>query len=302
MNSKEQINPLMCNPETGICEVPGMNTADTATTQPVGIVYFTDPICSSCWGIEPQLRKLKLEYGDYFNMQSKMGGLLKAWATYGGRDVNGPASVAQHWEEASAHYNMPIDGDLWREDPLDSSYPPSIAFKAAQLQGEGKAALFLRRIKEMIFLEKKNTTKWEHLLQAAEETGLDIEKFRADFEGPAKTLFEEDLAQARQAGVRGFPSIFFTDEDNNRFLVYGAKPYEQYEQALLKLYPQAVKKTIDGSRENLFAHYPTMTTKEFAVLANSTKAEAELLLNNLHTQKKIDKYPSKNGPLWMAKK
>ena len=29
---------------------------------------------------------------------------------------------------------MPIDGDVWLEDPLNSSYPPSIAFKAAEMQ------------------------------------------------------------------------------------------------------------------------------------------------------------------------
>jgi predicted DsbA family dithiol-disulfide isomerase len=122
-------------------------------------------------------------------------------------------------------------------------------FKAAQLQEEEKALLFLRKIKEMVFLEKKNIAKWEHLLQAALETGLDALKFKDDFENGAKALFEEDLALARQLGVRGFPSIFFTDEDNNRFLVYGSKPYGQYEQALLKLYPDAVKKSIDTSWE-----------------------------------------------------
>ncbi len=90
-------------------------------------------------------------------MEYRMGGLLKSWDTYGGRDVNGPASVAQHWDEASAYYDMPIDGDLWIEDPLDSSYAHSIAFKAAQLQGVEKANFFLRRIKEMVFLEKRTS-------------------------------------------------------------------------------------------------------------------------------------------------
>ena len=27
--------------------------------QAIKVIYYTDPICSSCWGIEPQLRKLK---------------------------------------------------------------------------------------------------------------------------------------------------------------------------------------------------------------------------------------------------
>lgn len=306
MNNIEQINPMMCDSETGICEIPGAltsrNDISAAVKQhKVRVLYFTDPICSSCWGIEPQLRKLKLEYGEYFDIEYRMGGLLKGWDVYSGKDVSGPTSVAQHWDEASAYYDMPIDGDLWIEDPLTSSYPPSIAFKAAQLQGAEKGMKFLRRIKEMVFLEKKNITKWEHLLQAAIETGLDTAKFKNDFENSAKALFEEDLALARQLGVRGFPGIFFTDEDNNRFLVYGSKSYEHYEQALLKLYPQAVKQTIDISWKNLFAHYPTLTTKEFAVLANKPKEDAAVFLNDLYLQQKIGKHDSKNGVLWKVR-
>ena len=61
-------NPLLCNPQTGLCELPvtpqqSENNASISTEKQIKILYFTDPICSSCWGIEPQLRKLKLEYG-----------------------------------------------------------------------------------------------------------------------------------------------------------------------------------------------------------------------------------------------
>src|SRR4051794_12773416 len=96
-----------------------------------------------------------IDNGVYFDIEYRMGDLLKSWSEYGGTDVSGSASVARHWEEASAHYHMPIDGDVWKEDVLHSSYPPSISFKAAQLQDSDKANLFLRRIKEMVFLEKK---------------------------------------------------------------------------------------------------------------------------------------------------
>lgn len=293
----------MCDPETRICEVLERETEIKdinvqAQHKPVRLLYFTDPICSSCWGIEPQLRKLKLEYGDYIDIEYRMGGLLKGWDSYGGRDVNGPKSVAQHWDEASKFYQMPIDGNVWLEDPLDSSYPPSIAFKAAQLQNEEKALGFLRRIKEMVFLEKKNITKWEHLQGAAAESDLDIEQFKRDFEGKAKELFEEDLAIARSLGVRGFPTIFFTDEEGNRFLVYGSKPYERYEEALLKLFSEAKKKAIDTDAESLFAVYPTFTAKEFATLTGKSLQEAEAALDELHAQKAIDKFLSRNGALW----
>src|SRR5688500_13284119 len=295
---------MQCDPETGICEVPGINKnkAHEGHKKPVRLLYFTDPICSSCWGIEPQLRKLKLEYGNYFDIEFRMGGLLKSWNEYGGSDVSNPTEVAKHWNEAGEYYNMPIDGDVWIEDALDSSYPPSIAFKAAQVQDAKKAEIFLRRIKEMVFLEKKNITKWEHLAQAAIESGLEIDQFKTDFDNKAPDLFEEDLDLRRQMGVRGFPTIFFIDEDGNQFKVYGSKPYEQYEQALLKLLPGAIKKELPSSHENVLSLYDSITTKEFAVLNDKTIEEAEVVLESLLNQKQLKKMVSKTGPLWIVKK
>src|SRR5690554_5154683 len=132
-------NPLLCDIETGMCETTSEETKGTSdkiaasTEKSIKLVYFTDPICSSCWGIEPQLRKLKLEYGEHIDIEYRMGGLLPDWS-YNSGGIGKPSDVASHWDEVSVHYDMPIDGDLWLEDPLDSSYPPSIAYKAAQMQ------------------------------------------------------------------------------------------------------------------------------------------------------------------------
>jgi predicted DsbA family dithiol-disulfide isomerase len=296
---------LLCDPETGICEVPGtapvLKSTKTFAGKPVQLLYFTDPICSSCWGIEPQLRKLKMDYGDFYDIEYRMGGLLQSWDTYGGRDVSGPNEVARHWDEVSIQYDMPIDGDIWLEDPLSSSYPPSIAFKAAQMQNEEKALVFLRRIKEMVFLEKKNIAKWEHLQLAAAKSGLDIEKLKTDFDGKARELFEEDLKLAKSLGVRGFPTIFFTDGDDNRLKLYGAKPYAQFEQTFLALYPEAVKSGYYKNDENLFTLYPTLTSKEFALLTGQSKKDAENALSLLENEHQVEKYNSKNGPLWRKK-
>lgn len=166
-------NPLLCDPVTGICEIPNHDSKEStikdakSNEYKIKLVYFTDPICSSCWGIEPQLRKLKLEYGDEIEIEYRMGGLLPNWS-YNSGGISKPSDVAHHWDEVSAHYDMPIDGDIWLEDPLSSSYPPSIAFKAAQLQDEGKAYLFMREIREMVFLKRKilqNGSTWLLLLR-----------------------------------------------------------------------------------------------------------------------------------------
>jgi len=52
---------MNCDMETGICEIPQASneSKNAIVSKAVKLLYFTDPICSSCWGIEPQLRKLK---------------------------------------------------------------------------------------------------------------------------------------------------------------------------------------------------------------------------------------------------
>lgn len=307
MSEQKNENPMMCDPVTGICEVPGGATAVqepevSSGKKPVKVLYFTDPICSSCWGIEPQLRRLKMEYGDFIDIEYRMGGLLKSWDSYGGSDVSGPKSVAQHWDEAGAHYDMPIDGSVWLEDPLDSSYPPSIAYKAAQLQGEKKASDFLRRIREMVFIEKKNIARWEHLEEAAGESGLDVATFKADYEGRAKELFEEDLSLSRGMGVRGFPTIYFLDDEGNRLLVYGSRPYDSYESSLLRLYPDAKKKESDISHEELFETYPTMTFREFSELTDTQAEEAKTILTKLVGEGKITATTFKKSEVAIYKK
>jgi putative protein-disulfide isomerase len=302
----DQTNPLLCDIETGMCEIneekgnTSIAEISTSIQKPVKVIYYTDPICSSCWGIEPQLRKLKLEYGNTIEIEYRMGGLLPDWS-YNSGGISKPADVAHHWDEVSVYYDMPIDGDVWLEDPLNSSYPPSIAFKSAQLQSNEKAFLFLREIREMVFLQKKNIAKWEHLETAAKIVGLNVEQLKIDFGRKAKELFQEDLNLGKELGVRGFPTMFFLDDKGNKEFVYGSKPYSFYEVAVLKLAPSAEKKAYKKNWEALFANYQTLTAKEFSELSGTPRNESEIVLNNLVKQGKLEKQSTKNGSIWKLK-
>lgn len=307
-NNMKKDTPLLCDMEKGMCvslfsTEDSSNLSQVATdSKMISITYFTDPICSSCWGIEPQLRKLKLEYGAYFSIEYKMGGLLPSWNGFMSGGISKPADVAKHWDIASEHYEMPIDGDVWLEDPLVSSYPASIAFKAAALQGKHEAALFLRRVKEMVFLEKKNISQWKYLLEAAKSVGLDELKFRLDYEEKAPKLFQEDLALARKSQVRGFPTLFFSaNAQEQQTVLYGSKAYTYFEKAILTHCPNAKKYNYSTSPEVLFSYFPSMTTKEFAVLSDVSMTEAKEILLGLYKEHKINHYQVKNGDLWLAK-
>ncbi len=304
-DTSKSINPLICDPVEGICEVPTNSKSEEKVVlksiiKPIRVLYFTDPICSACWGIEPQLRRLKLEYGEYIHIEYYMGGLLPDWS-YNSGGISKPSDVAHHWDEVSKYYEMPIDGDIWLEDPLNSSYPPSIAFKAAQMQDEHKSLLFLRKIREMVFLEKKNITKWQHISKAAIESGLDTIKLKFDYENGAKLRFQNDLSLSQDFGVRGFPTLFFVDESNTPLKVYGVKPYKVFEDAVLKLKKDVTKNNYSVTLLELFSRNKTLTTKEYAVLKDISFEEAEKELVVLHQNGHLNKLSTKNGNLWSLK-
>ncbi|WP_407475131.1 ClpXP adapter SpxH family protein [Elizabethkingia anophelis] len=299
------INPLLCNPETGLCEIPGTEInnnyqLNSNHDKPLKLVYFTDPICSSCWGIEPQLRKLKLEYGNILDIEYHMGGLLPDWS-YNSGGISKPSDVAYHWDEVSLYYDMPIDGDVWLEDPLNSSYPPSIAFKAAEIQDKDKAVNFLRILREMVFLKKKNITRWEYIAIAAEEAGLDVVKLKTDFEGSAQKLFEADLKLARDYGVRGFPTIFIQNKSGERETIYGTKPYSFFEKVILNLSSDVTKEQYNKNQEALFSKYNSLTAREYSELSGISRNESEKQLNELMDKGFLEKLMTKNGSLWIRK-
>jgi predicted DsbA family dithiol-disulfide isomerase len=269
--------------------------------KPVQVLYFTDPVCSTCWVIQPLLRKLYLEYGKYLDIKYCMGGLLPSWEGYDRGQIRKPSDAARHWEEVCQLYDTPLDGDVWFEDPLSSSYPPSIAFKAAQMQDTDKAILFLRRIKEMLFLEKKNIIKWEFLEKAAFETGLDAARLKRDFEGKAPGLFKADLELATDLGIKVFPTLIFSDGNSRLLRVAGYHDYDKFENIVLRLLPNAVKQAIPDNPVQLFKTFYSMTEKEFSVLTGASAEDSRLRLQSLERKGLIGKQESKNGTIWIKK-
>lgn len=299
----ENNNPLLCNPESGICEVTtsteksSISATQTAVKKNIKVIYYTDPICSSCWGIEPELRKLKLEYGDQIEIDYRMGGLLPDWS-YNSGGISKPSDVAHHWDEMSEYYDMPIDGDVWLEDPLHSSFPPSIAFKAAQIQDSYKASLFLRALREKVFIYKQNICRWEHIESAATEAKLDVKQLKSDIDNKAQSLFNEDLNLGRDLGVRGFPTIFFVDTTGNREIVYGSKPYSAYVNAISKLDKNIKKFEYAKDWKSIFNRYHSLTVKEYSTIAEIPRDEAEIKLNELTSNGLLKRKDTKNGAIW----
>jgi predicted DsbA family dithiol-disulfide isomerase len=294
-----------CDIETGVCAQKNQNGIEEINMNEqnkVKLIYYTDPICSACWAIEPELRKFKLEYGDYVHIEYKMGGLLPGWDGFSDNSngISKPSDVGGHWDEVGEHSEMSIDGDVWIEDPLSSSYPPSIAFKAMQKQGDDVALTFSRNIREMVFLEKKNITKEQYLLKAVEKSGGDPIQFLTDYHNEdVKQSFYSEIQKGRKMGVRGFPTFIFVSETGSGFKISGMSGYENYILSLEKAYGNKIKpKEIKHSELDILKKYKFLATKEISVVLSQDKSTTIINLEKLVEKGIIKREKQKFGFFW----
>ncbi|MFT4522221.1 MAG: putative protein-disulfide isomerase [Bacteroidia bacterium] len=103
-------------------------------------------------------------------------------------------------------------------------------------------------------------------------------------------------------GVRGFPTLFFVHDSTTSEMVYGARSYQYFEEAVLKLYPEAKKTPYNTSLDALFQRYPTLTTREYSELALIEGSTAYEVLESQCLRGKMHKTTTKNGSLYWAPK
>lgn len=235
---------MVCDLETGICGVAESGEIEILDfNQPqtkVELYYVTDPICSHCWALEPVLRKFVQQYGQYVNIHTVMGGLLPNWDGFADvkNGINGPADVAGHWREVGEHSRMPIDGTLWLDNPIQSSFIPSRVFKIIQQKDEQLAVTFLRRAREALFAFNRNIGYDQALIDIVNQIGLDGDAIVKESKSAnAQQLLEQDFALAGRLGVRGFPTIIMINEENKGARIVGARTLENYVQALEQVLP-----------------------------------------------------------------
>lgn len=228
-------NNMICDLETGVCGVideEEMQVLDLNQPQnKVELYYVTDPICSHCWTHEPVLRRFVEQYGHLINFHSVMGGLLEKWDGFGdsANGISKPSDVAGHWREVGELSRMPIDGTLWYDNPIQSSFPPSRVYKVIQKLNEGLAIEFLRRVREAVFAFNQNVGENAILVEIVNSIGLNGEEVvRESEQSIGKQLLKEDFALAANLGVRGFPTIIMVNTENKGVKVVGARSLETY--------------------------------------------------------------------------
>lgn len=207
---------------------------------PLEVTYYTDPLCSWSWAMEPQWRRLRYEFGDRAIWRYSMGGLIPDWQQFSDplNNVSRPIQMGPIWVQVRHLTQMPIDDRLWVENPPNSSYPACIAVKAAQKQSENAGDRYLRRLREAAMLERRNIADRDVLLELAAEIGLQSDRFAADLnDSQVLQAFREDLKEMRYYGIGRFPTLVLRVPSGRSLLMVGYRPYNVLRDAIAEIAP-----------------------------------------------------------------
>ncbi|MFF5397712.1 ClpXP adapter SpxH family protein [Peribacillus butanolivorans] len=285
---------------------PVFNISDWIKTQhcydigkkPIEIYVFVDPLCPECWGLEPIIRKLQIEYGQLFSLRHVLSGKIDSLNM--GKNKN-YENLAQVWEKTASRSGMSCDGSLWLENPISSPYSASIAIKAAELQGRKLAIRFLRQLQEHVFIGKRDISNIEVLTDCAKTVGLDVEEFLHDINSSSAAKgFQCDLKITSEMEVTEIPSLVFFNQniEEEGIKVSGVYSYEVYVQILEDMLNGLPAPAEPPSLEAFLSCFKLVATKEIETVYNMNKNNVELEMKKLVLKQVAEKIPAKYGTFW----
>lgn len=266
--------------------------------KPLEIYLFIDPLNPECWALEPVLKKMHIEYGQYYKIKYVVSGRLAS--LHSGKKHNFE-KIQELWEKTGSRFGMSCDGSLWLENPISSPHLTFIAIKAAELQGRRAGIRFLRRLQEMLFLEKQNVSTLDVLITCAERTGLDVQEFVYDIHSDsAAKAFQCDLKITSEMDVTEIPTLVFFNEniEEEGIKITGVYPYEVYVQIIEEMLPEKPVKSEPPPIEIFLRHYHLVSSTELASVYDMTIHDVERELKKLQLKRIVEKVPAKHGAFW----
>lgn len=188
--------------------------------------YFTDPMCSWCYGFSPVVKKLKENYPD-IDLQIISGG----FSPYSQQVVDQEYKdfLAFHWRNVNQRsgqffdHSMKFISETFCYDTEPSSRALTVIQELLPKQDFG----FLSLMQKSFYVEGKDITNDVVLARLAEEFGIErnifLERFHSE---EMKRKTNQGFQFSRQLGVQGFPTLLTLENGNAKVITRGFQDYD----------------------------------------------------------------------------
>jgi putative protein-disulfide isomerase len=221
---------------TGVCETLWVTlvcspSPDHAMNEPL-LWYFADPMCSWCWGFSPVIEAVRETYHPRVKIALVLGGLRPgetAPLTASRRE-----EILHHWHQVHDRTGQPFRfEDAMPEGFVYDTEPPSRAVLAVGSIDADQIFPMFKAIQSAFYAEGRNVTQAETLVELAAGLGMErntfLQKLDSD-ETRART--QAHFRHARQAGVRGFPTLILQQDQDLHLITHGWQPLADIRTAL----------------------------------------------------------------------
>jgi putative protein-disulfide isomerase len=172
------------------------------------LVYVHDPMCRWCWAFRPAFTALQAQLPAGLPVRRVVGGLAPD------NDQPMPQEMRARLQGTWRRIQEVVPGTrfnfaFWdRCTPRRSTYNACRAVLAATRMSPGHEDRMIEAIQHAYYLDARNPSNVETLIDVAVEIGLDKERFTAEIASDAlDAQLREELAFARSGPFHGFPSL-----------------------------------------------------------------------------------------------
>ena len=188
--------------------------------------YFADPMCSWCWGFSPVIEAVRDAYRERMKIALVLGGLRPGETTP--MTASGREEILHHWHEVHARTGQPFlfenalpDGFIYDTEP---------ASRAVVTVGGLEPTLIFplfKAIQSAFYAEGRDVTQPVVLAELAAGLGVNVATFLHAFDSDvARGRTQAHFKQARQAGVRGFPTLIVQQGEQLHPVCNGCQPLD----------------------------------------------------------------------------
>jgi predicted DsbA family dithiol-disulfide isomerase len=266
--------------------------------KPLEIYIFIDPLCPECWALEPIIKKLWIEYGRFFTLKYVLSGQVARLNITKKQKFE---NLAEIWEKTASRSGMSCDGTLWFENPISTPYAASLAIKAAELQGRKASIRFLRKLQELLFLEKQNVSDPNVLIECAKHVQLDVDEFVKDlYSASAAKALQCDLKITTEMDVKEIPTLVFFNEniEEEGIKISGCYPYPVYAGLIHEMLNVQSQPSPPPPLEEFLRYFQFVATAEIATVYDLHPNDVEREMKKLMLKRKVEKIPVKYGTFW----
>ena len=178
------------------------------------LYYVHDPMCSWCWAFRPSMDALIEKLPKEINVIRLLGGLAPD------SDIPMPDNIREYVLEnwRAIEKKVPktkFNYNFWKEcAPRRSTYPACRAVIAARKQKKIFDKEMTLAIQKAYYLNARNPSDYETLIELAEEIGADKNKFSEDvISSETDRILKEEIQQCKKLDLNSLPSLLFINKE-----------------------------------------------------------------------------------------